>query len=106
MSNKTREQWVEEVMNQAEVYGLEMDDIETEKEKLRALLLEVPDPEGWKLTKIETTSGMLNKGVMKLLGCTASELDDYPYQTMIGYEHEVDDIFKVMIAASPEYKGE
>ena len=52
---KTREQWVEEVMEQADKYALDRVDCEygnTDRDKwvnsykkLRAILLEVPDPE-------------------------------------------------------------
>jgi hypothetical protein len=117
---KTREQWIEMVMKCAEDYkncaifaAANIYDAETNvqhmvaaKKKLRALLLEVPDPEGWKLVPIEPTRAMVDCGMQGLIQCTSSELESYSIKLVDGYEKDVRSVFKVMIAASPEYKGE
>lgn len=63
---KTREQWVEEVMCEVDYLINHYHTLNigyVAKEKLRALLLEVPDPKGWKLVPIEPTSEMLKRKV-------------------------------------------
>lgn len=109
---KTREQWVEEVMQQIGIYTdrmLTLDKqtsiikpidlvkiINAEDKKLRALLLEVPDPEGWKLVKVVST------GTMSFAGAQTIRFDT----TAINKLHTANLAYQAMIEASPEYKGE
>ena len=123
---KTREQWAEEVMDRACEYFTDLQIIKSrgnasqveqhvlhdQNKALRALLLEVPDPEGWKLVPFEPTDKMRYAGMDESPLCIKRMYDSKNGEpkytgTLHGFSTEaVGDIFKAMIKASPEYKDE
>ena len=109
---KSREQWIDNVMDEVRTYAIAYENGDEDDVKLRALLLEVPDPEGWKLVPFEPTDKMRYAGMDESPLCIKRMYDSKNGEpkytgTLHGFSTEaVGDIFKAMIKASPEYKGE
>ncbi len=56
---------------------------------------------GWQLVPVEPTPEMIERGMMALLGCPASELSNFSAKLYDGYEDDVRRVLAAALAAAP-----